>query len=273
MVESRFDVVTPEQLDALVARPIAGAPDVPPVSVRYRDLYLDTADEHLERRGITCRLRLGSDDTRMLTVFIGMPDDPTPPQRFEASVDSADPRLAVAGASAPARRLAAMVDIRLLEVRLELQIDRTIRLAERDMFRRPTVRALYDRIEVRTPTSSRSFHQLTIISDTARAKHAALCADLEVNAGLRPIAAGTRERAQLLLKWMAREERGRAAQSEAGVALLLTRGDAIALSRMSDVLFLPFERGTGIGVARTLLDKWAASATTDVRLLGKVTAI
>src|SRR4051794_21397617 len=105
MVESRFDVITPEQLDELVARPLVGAPSVSPLSVRYRDLYLDTADEQLERRGITCRLRVGSDDTRMLTVFIGMPDDPAPPQRFEAAVDSADPRVVVAGSSAPARRL------------------------------------------------------------------------------------------------------------------------------------------------------------------------
>jgi hypothetical protein len=157
MIESRFDVVTPEQLDELVARPIAGAPAVPPVSIRYRDLYLDTADEHLERRGITCRLRVGSDDTRFLTVFMGTPDDPAPPQRFEASVDSADPRVAVVGNSAPARRLAAIVDIRLLEVRLELQIERVVRVVERDLLRRPLVRALYDRIEVRTATSSRSF--------------------------------------------------------------------------------------------------------------------
>jgi polyphosphate kinase len=273
MIESRFDVVTPEQLDELVARPIPGAPAVPPVSVRYRDLYLDTADEQLERRGITCRLRVGSDDTRTLTAFIGTPDDPAPPQRVEASVHSADPRVAVAGSSAPARRLAAIVDIRLLEVRLELHIERTMRVAERNLFRRPVVRALYDRIEVRTTTSSRTFHQVTVISETARLRHAALCADLEANAGLRPIAAGTRERAQLLLKWMAREERGRAAQSEAGIALLLTRADAIALSRNASVLYLPFERGTGIGVARTMLDKWTASASTDVRLLGKVSAI
>ena len=97
MVESRFDVVTPEQLEALLARPIPGAPGVAPVSVRYRDLYLDTADEQLERRGITCRLRIGSDDTRVLTVFIGTIGDPAPPQRIESHVESADPRAALAG--------------------------------------------------------------------------------------------------------------------------------------------------------------------------------
>jgi polyphosphate kinase len=135
------------------------------------------------------------------------------------------------------------------------------------------VRVLYDRIEVRTAAASRAFHQLTVISSGPNLRHAAIASDLEGEAGLRAIAAGTRERAQLLLKWMAREERGRAAQSEAGVALLLTHGAAIALSRLNDVLCLPFERGAGIGVARTLLDKWSPTATSDVRLLGKVSAI
>src|ERR1044071_4053191 len=202
MVESRFDVVTPEQFDELVARPIAGAPDVSPVSVRYRDLYLDTADEQLERRGITCRLRIGSDDTRVLTAFIGTPDDPAPPQRVESLVEPADPRLVVAGASAPARRLAALVDTRLLEVRLELQIERVVRVAHRDWLRRPAVRVLYDRIEVRTAPARRACHQLTVISNAPNQRHAGIASDLEGEAGLRPIAAGTRERAQLLLKWM-----------------------------------------------------------------------
>ena len=273
MVESRFDVVTPEQLATLVARPIAGAPNVAPVSLRYRDLYLDTGDEQLERRGISCRLRIASDDTRTLTVFIGAPGDAAAPQRFEARVSSADPRVALAGTSAPARRVAAVVDIRLLEVRLELQVERVVRIAERDLLRRPRVQLLHDRIEVRSATSSKQFHQLTVLSHGSVARHREICAELEANAGLRPIAAGTRERAQLMLKWMAREERGRAAQSEPGVALLLTRGESVAVYRQGELLYFPFERGTGIGSARTLLDKWAAAANGDARLLGKLSAI
>ena len=273
MIENRFDVVTSEQLEALLARPIPGAPSVPPVSVHYRDLYLDTADEQLERRGITCRLRVGSDDTRVLTVFIGTPDDPAPPNRYEANVASADPRIVLAGDSAPARRLAAIVDIRQLEVRLELHIERTIRVADRDWLRQPATQLLYDRIEVRTATSKRAFHQLTVVSNSARGCHEEICAELEATEGLRAIAAGTRERAQLLLKWMTREERGRAAQSQSGVSLVLTRGDSLAVSRHGDLISLPFERGSGIGVARTLLDRWTTGASTDVRLLGKVSAI
>jgi polyphosphate kinase len=273
MVESRFDVVTPEHLAALVTRPIPRASGVAPVSLRYRDLYLDTADEQLERRGITCRLRIASDDTRTLTVFIGAPGDAAPPQRYEARVASADPRVVVAGSSVPARRVAAVVDTRLLEVRVELQVERVVRVVERDLLRRPRIQLFYDRIEVRTATARKPFHQVTLLTAGRQERHREIAADLEMNAGLRAIAAGTRERAQLLLKWMAREERGRAAQSEPGVALLLTRGNAIATFRQGDLLYFPFERGTGIGSARTLLDKWVAAASSDARLLGKLSAI
>ncbi|HET9424057.1 MAG TPA: polyphosphate kinase 1 [Gemmatimonadaceae bacterium] len=273
MIESRFDVVTGDQLEALAARPLPNAPNAAVVSVLYRDLYLDTTDEQLERRGITCRLRVGSDDSRVLTVFVGVPDDPAPPRRYDAKVDSADPRIVVGGNSQPARRLAAVVDVRLLEVRLELQVDRVVRVAEYDMLRRPRVQVYYDRIDVRSAASSRAFHQVTVTADTKRPAFDAICAELEGKAGLRPIAAGTRERAQLLLKWMTREERGRAAQYEAGVALILTRGDRVALSSDGEILFLPFERGSGVGVARTLLDRWTSGTGNDVRLLGKMSAI
>src|SRR4051812_25121484 len=82
-----------------------------------------------------------------------------------------------------------------------------------------------------------------------------LCAELQDKAGLRPIVAGSRERAQLLLKWMEREERGRAKMSDAGVALVLMRNAHVGLIRRGNVLFLPFERGSGVGVARTLMDR------------------
>src|SRR3954462_14681176 len=48
MLESRFDVVTAEQLEALTSRAlprgVAGAPE----RVLYRDLYINTADEILQ---------------------------------------------------------------------------------------------------------------------------------------------------------------------------------------------------------------------------------
>src|SRR5207237_309084 len=89
----------------------------------------------------------------------------------------------------------------------------------------------------------------------------------------RPIAAGTRERAQLLLKWLEREERGRPALSDSGVVLILTRGGQLALFAREDVLALPYERGFGVGCARTLVDRCSRGGASDARLIGKVSSI
>src|SRR5438552_10638810 len=230
MIERRFDVVTAEQLTALAGQSLDCVQLSDPAAVLYRDLFIDTGDDHLQRRGITCRLRIGSDDRRALTVFVGTLNDPTPPRRYDAAVSSAVARDALASDTEPARRLSAIVDVRLLETKLELQVERIERLAGRDWLGRPQVSLFFDRVHVRSGMISRAFHQLTV--RTSR-DHSSLfdrvCAELEDKAGLRPIAAGTRERAQLLLKWLEREDRGRPTLSDAGVVLVLTRGRELAL--------------------------------------------
>jgi polyphosphate kinase len=273
VLERRFDVVSAEQLEKLAAEPLPRKA-VAVSRVLYRDLYLDTDDEQLQIRGITCRLRVGSDDHRTLTVFVGTPGDPAPPTRFEASVDSPDPRVALLSNTAPTRRLAAVVDFRLLQTKVELQVERVERAADPDWLRRPRLRLFYDRVHVRSGTLSRAFQQITVRSVRRdRAPFDAMCACLQQDYGLRPIVAGTRERAQLLMKWMQREERGRPKLSDSGVALVLTRGSEVALFRRGSVLSLPFEPGSGVGTARTLLDRCARASLTDTRLLGKLSSI
>ena len=274
VIERRFDVVTAEQLSSLAAQPLLGVLPSAVGRVLYRDLFLDTADDHLQRRGITCRLRVGSDDRRLLTAFVGTLNDPTPPRRYDAEVTSADPRAALASATEPARRLAAVVDARLLETKLELQVERIERTADRDWLGRPRIQLFLDRVHVRSGMVSRAFHQVTVRTFRTRdEKFDRICAELEETAGLRPIAAGTRERAQLLLKWLEREERGRPALSDAGVVLILTKDRQLALFARDGVLALPYERGSGVGCARTLLDRCTHGAASDARLVGKVSAI
>src|SRR5687767_9476877 len=135
--ERRFDVVSAEQLEKLAAEALPLELATSSTRVLYRDLYIDTDDDQLQRRGLTCRLRVGSDDRRTLAVFVGTPNEATPARRYEASVDSADPRIALTSNVEPARRLAAVVDFRLLQTRLELQVERVERHADADWLRRP----------------------------------------------------------------------------------------------------------------------------------------
>ena len=276
MRERRFDVVSAEHLEKLASQPLPL--DLRSTTTRelYRDLYIDTDDDQLQRRGLTCRLRVGSDDRRVLTVFVGTANDPAPPRRYEADVESPDPRVALASGTEPARRLAAVVDFRLLLTKLELQVERIARLADVSWLRRPRLLLLLDRVHVRSGSgsSSRAFHQLTVRSTRRRGDlFDRMCAELQNNVGLRPIVAGTRERAQLLLKWMEREERGRSKVSDSGVALILMRDDEVLLFRRGALLHLPLERGAGVGVARTLLDRCTRDAGSDTGMLGKLSSI
>ena len=272
--ERRFDVVSAEQLETLALQPLPLGIETTSTRVLYRELYIDTDDDQLQRHGLTCRLRVGSDDRRVLTVFVGTADDAAPPRRYEANVDSADPRLALASGTEPARRLAAVVDFRLLQTKLELQVERVERAGDVDWLGRPRLHLYCDRIHVRSGATNHAFHQLTVRS-SRRGTEAfeRFCAELQDKAGLRPIVAGTRERAQLLLKWMEREERGRPKMSDAGVALVLIRAAQVALFKRGAVLFLPFEKGSGVGVARTLLDRSARQPGCDTRLVGKLSTI
>ena len=271
--ERRFDVVSAEQLDQLASGQSPAGPRVTTTRVLYRDTYLDTEDDHLARRGISCRFRVGSDDRRLLTVFVGVVGESAPPTRYEAHVDAINARAALEGNTEPARRLAAVVDFRLLQPRLEFQIERAESIADRDWLGRPRLHLYFDRVQVRSGISTRAFHQVVVRSIGESPVFERVCAELRDKAGLRPIVAGTRERAQLLLKWLQREERGLAKLSDSGVALVLTRGTQVALLRRSGVLYLPFEPGAGIGVARTILDRCAREPASDARMLGRLSSI
>ena len=272
--ERRFDIVSAEQLEKLASQPLPLGLDATSSRVLFRDLYVDTDDDQLQRKAIACRLRVGSDDRRTLTVFVGTVNDPSPPARYEAEVNTADPRLALTSQTEPARRLAAIVDFRLLQTRLELQVERVERRADMDWLGRPRLYLLCDRVHVRSGTSSRAFHQMTVRSDRRNAAaFERFCNEMQERAGLRPIVAGTRERAQLLLKWMEREERGRLRSFDTGVALVLSRASQVALVKRGGMLYLPFERGSGVGVARTLLDRCTREQGSDTRLLGRLSSI
>src|SRR2546430_1784209 len=74
----------------------------------HRDLYLDTADGALGKRGMVCRLRIGADDRRYLALVVdGQPD--RPPQGWEAQVAEVEPRRALSGSSEPARRVRGLI--------------------------------------------------------------------------------------------------------------------------------------------------------------------
>ena len=177
-----------------------------PRSSQHRDLYLDTADDTLRRRDVVCRLRLGADDSRILSLRIGIAKAESP-IRVDSSVEASDPVIAVAENTPAGRRLRALVDPSLLVVRLDLEVERLTRTADRDWLGRHRLELHYDRITVRKRGDARNFHQLCVHGRRrSAARLERLARVLEHEHHLRPVPAGLRERAELLMRWKGEDE-------------------------------------------------------------------
>jgi polyphosphate kinase len=181
-----------------------------PRSSQHRDLYLDTPDDTLRRRDVVCRLRLGADDSRILSLRIGIANAESP-IRVDSSVEASDPAVAVTENTPAGRRLRALVDPLLLVVRLDLEVERLTRAADTDWLGRPRLELHYDRITVRKRGDARNFHQLCVHGvRRSAARLERLARGLEHDHHLRPVPAGLRERAELLIRWKGEDEPERA---------------------------------------------------------------
>src|SRR5256885_13231357 len=153
----RWDVPGAERLDELLATP-------PPLGLRagptqrtfHRDLYFDTPDGDLHRRGATCRLRFDVDDRRALAL------DVAGVAQCESRVLELEPRHIFGGDTEPARRLRAIVQPRRLAPQVELEIERRMRAARLPLVLVPQFVLAYDIITAREGTEGRpyEFHEL-----------------------------------------------------------------------------------------------------------------
>ncbi len=170
----------------------------------HRDIYLDTSDDSLRRRGVVCLIRLAGGGARTLSIRISASSE-----HDEVRVDSV-----VRGVEIPAalredtpagRRLAALADLALLVPRTELVVDRLTRKADPDWLRRPRIELHYDQVTISRDGLSRTFYRFCgharrgQIERLHRLAHA-----LEEEHDLRPLAFPAAERGELLIKWARR---------------------------------------------------------------------
>ena len=198
----RYELRSAEQLDAIAAAPLPL--DLTASSLhrsRHRDLYLDTPDESLRGQGITCRLRIGANDSHVLSLRIDG-NNGAPPLRVDAAASSADVQGALAENTTAARRIRALIDpVRLVPL-LDMEIDRLTRFAHPDFFRRPRLELHFDRITIRRDDVVRTFHQLCAhLRRGPTAGLERLARALEATHDLRQPSARPREHAELLLRW------------------------------------------------------------------------
>ncbi len=274
MSSFRCDVADP----ALVPRLVG---DAPPLGLRaagaparsfHRDLYLDTTDGALRRRGAVCRLRLRADDRRVLTLSVRRPDGGL--DGFEASVAAVDPRQALVSDVEPARRLRGLVDPAQLKPRVELEVERVSRAFQGGLVLGSRFEAAIDTASVRAGGLVRDFRELKVTR--LRAGRPTL-GDLErvyrETYGLRLTLTPKLERAEALLGAIESEARARSVGTGRAIVLLALDGGRLALRPIETGLVLPSADGSGEEGCHHLLRQVLGSAVGDLKLLGTVPAV
>jgi polyphosphate kinase len=208
MTEFRCELLSADQLGELASGPLP--PGIVAGEARrslHRDLYLDTVDDSLRRRGVTCRLRLDSKGGAALTLRIAGGEADGAETRVDARVAAGDVAAVMAADTAVSKRVRGIVDPALLQVRVDLEVDRLTRRASLDWLRRPRLSVHLDRVTVRRNGTSARFFQMCAhqlrgdASDLLLLEHA-----LEEEHGVRRSAVPTHERAELAIKWARLED-------------------------------------------------------------------
>ena len=260
--ERRWDIPTSALLEDLLAAPLPlGLVAGPLERIFYRDLYFDTPEHDLSRRGVSCRVRFDVEDRRWLAL-----ESPTA-VHSEAAVAELDPREVLRGSAEPARRLRALVDPERLVLQLELQVERRLRRARLPIVFLGQFLLAYDTITTRRGGAGATFHELVAWRDRwgiiplARLQRVMMQSHPLSPASLERVA-----RAEQLLTQSRRTAEPAAAPRR--VAVVAVAHGRMALCRLGAALQLPLEDGAGQDACRRAMRRWFGNAEGEVRLLG-----
>ncbi len=131
--------------------------------VFHRDVYYDTADRMLEKRGVVCRVRIASGGVGNLTLKIRETPRGGPDQGnvFTATI-APDGESPFEDDNDVVRILQAIVDPDRLSPRVELETDRVVRTARHRWLFRPLFELHHDTVIVRAGERAGSFYEITI---------------------------------------------------------------------------------------------------------------
>jgi polyphosphate kinase len=234
----------------------------------HRDLYFDTADGSLSRRGIVCRWRVGADDRRILSVSF-------PAGRLASSeISETDARAAFAGSSEAARRLRGGVDPAALQVLAELEVERLTREAWSLWPWGGRFALVYDAVSVRRSGIVRGFQEMKLRHLHGGAPSLDRIGNaIGASPGVRLVIEAKLARAQRLTAALESEALARALASGRTTVLLAIDGGRVALRRTSGRLRLPMGEGQGEPACRYLLRETLKSGVGDLAFLGTVPGV
>src|SRR5947199_7309218 len=272
--EWKGEVPTLDHLNRMVTDPLPlGLRSGPVEPFFQRDIYFDSADWTLRRRGVSCRFRIRVDDRRILTLrTVGRWEGGVPlvlPQTFEADVAELEGEQALAATSDPARRLRSLIDPALLLPRIQFETERRLRYTRAGWFSRGRYDVVYDVVTVRGRQRAQTFQELKL-RELARGRPGLdrLARAFQDQYGLRPLLVGKVDRAAALLRELESGALARPARGEREVALVAVEGGSIAMLTEGTALTLPVRRGTGEETGREILRTFFGTADGQVRFLG-----
>ena len=269
----RWDVPTPEALRRLAAEPLPLGLRAPEARARFqRDLYFDTPDGALRKRGVTCRFRIRSDDRRELMVALrGERRGTVAERRADATVAAADAQEAFGGTSQPARILRGLVNPTALSAELELEVERHTRQASPGWPRWSRFELFYDIVTVRAAGLARTFQELKLRQ--LRAGRPTLEQVAQAISGsyrLRSVTPDKRVRGALVRAALESEALARHVGTGRWLALIAIDGPRIACIVEDKALRLPVGEGAGESACRHLMRRVLGSGVGDLHLLSTV---
>ena len=234
-------------------------------STQFRDVYFDTSDGELRRRGGRCRLRFAAKGDRCLTVWL--PDG----SRLEERVRGVDDMTALGGASAAAVGLRALVDPARLSPWIERTVERSECTVRVPVVMVPVCDILTDTIAVRRGELTATLYELSLRSRPwGRRSAGRLARAVEARGALRPAGNDSLHRAIAALDAVEAEGIGRDLRGEREVALVAVEHGRVGLCRSGAELRLPVRKGSGEEACRAALRQLIGSGEGQLRLLGVV---
>ena len=266
--ELRWHVPSAARLEELLRSSLPlGLRSGPPRLSFHRELYCDTPQGDLRRRGVRCCIRFDVEDRRWLAL-----DGRDGAVHCEARVTELEPPDILFGASEPARRLRALADPSRLEPQVELDVDRRLRVAHFPALPLSQFVFAYDSVTVRGGGATPVFHELVLwrrpwallpLAPVARA--------VARRYGIAAASVARAERAAGLRHTLEGADQAVPGAGRQAAVLALAHG-RMALCRAGTELRLPTDDGGGEDACRRALRRAFGHAEAEVRLLGVVPA-
>lgn len=274
----RFEVPSRETLERLATGPLPRG--LKPGATRLdmsREIYFDTAERDLERRGVTVRVCVRKDGSRLFTVNVrerATAEAQVIQTHAEAVVPDEADQQTFAGSSEPARLLRALIDPTRLEAQLELGTMRWYREASLESAPDALLQLACDQVTVRHGDISADFQELEIRLPGREVPGLdEIVGALQAEHGLRVTLASTLVRAWDLLEELDLAVLELAVQKARRVAVVAHHGDEIALFSTEEGLRIPTGQGWGEDACRQVLSACFGRSQGQLRRLGASSGI